>query len=59
MAERLTEYDFDADPPKRLSPYPIDLWMDSGIWRIWQGEDFQGEVGRCAPGCTTTRARRS
>lgn len=44
MADRLTDFDFDADPPKRLSPYPIDLWMDGGIWRIWQGEDFHGEV---------------
>jgi hypothetical protein len=46
MAERLDDYDFDAFERPRTPPppYPLDLWMDGSIWRIWQDEDFEGET---------------
>lgn len=47
MADRLTEFDFTPGRPRRpRPPYPLEDWLDGGIWRIWEGEDFEMERRR-------------
>lgn len=43
MAERLTEYDFDAKAP-HVSKYPWDQWTDGSIWKVESGKDFTCKV---------------
>ena len=31
-----------AGQPRRVAPYPLELWMDGSIWEIVRGEDFEG-----------------
>lgn len=45
MADLLDDFDFDppTPPSRRAPPYPLDEWFDGRIWRIWEGEDFEGD----------------
>lgn len=45
VAERLRDFDLSSlDPPRAPVPYPLEQWFDGGHWRIWSGEDFDGDV---------------
>ncbi len=42
----------------RTSKYPYSEWLDGRVWRILEGQDFEGEVGNFTQGLRSAAATR-
>jgi hypothetical protein len=42
VAERLESFEFPGNHGGKRHGHPWDEWLDGTVWRLCQGEDFQG-----------------